>query len=170
MKIKKISARGNELQEFLNSKKADQMSFLDTVSAIAAQVKAEGDQAIFALTEKFDGVRLNADNFRVSSEEIDDAYEQVGDEYLDALLKAVDNLFAYHERQLRNSWMETDAAGNITGQIFSPLERVGVYVPGGTAAYPSSVLMNVIPAQTAGVREIAMVSPPGKMAGLIHIR
>lgn len=162
MKIKKISARGNELQEFLNSKKADQMSFLDTVSAIAAQVKAEGDQAIFALTEKFDGVRLNADNFRVSSEEIDDAYEQVGDEYLDALLKAVDNLFAYHERQLRNSWMETDAAGNITGQIFSPLERVGVYVPGGTAAYPSSVLMNVIPAQTAGVREIAVVSPPGK--------
>ena len=75
MKIKKISARGNELQEFLNSKKADQMSFLDTVSAIAAQVKAEGDQAIFALTEKFDGVRLNADNFRVSSEEIDDGFE-----------------------------------------------------------------------------------------------
>jgi len=107
-----------------------------------------------------------SDNFRVSDEEIDKAYDLVDDEYLSALRHAIDNIYEFHLRQLRNSWMEPDENGNILGQVFRPLERVGIYVPGGTAAYPSSVLMNAIPAQVAGVKEIAMVSPPAKDGSL----
>ena len=94
--------------------------------------------------------------------EIDAAYEQVDDEYIFSLQSAIDNIDLFHYRQLKNSWMEPDEKGNILGQLFRPLRRVGIYVPGGTAAYPSSVLMNAIPAQVAGVEQIAMVSPPDR--------
>lgn len=162
MEIKRIAAGSLELDKFLSQNKADMHSFATSVQNIAAAIKAGGDEAIFELTRKFDGAELNKDNFLVSADEIDQAYEKVDDEYLFALSKAIDNIVVFHERQLRNSWMEPDEMGNILGQVYRPLERVGIYVPGGTAAYPSSVLMNAIPAQVAGVREIAMVSPPDK--------
>jgi histidinol dehydrogenase len=162
MEIKRIAAGSLELDKFLSQNKADMHYFATSVQNIAAAIKAGGDEAIFELTRKFDGAELNKDNFLVSADEIDQAYEKVDDEYLFALSKAIDNIVVFHERQLRNSWMEPDEMGNILGQVYRPLERVGIYVPGGTAAYPSSVLMNAIPAQVAGVREIAMVSPPDK--------
>ena len=112
------------------------------------------------------GAAIDHSNFKVSEEEIEKAYSLVDDEYLHALRHAIDNIYGFHLRQLRNSWMEPDESGNILGQIFRPLQRVGIYVPGGTAAYPSSVLMNAIPAQVAGVNEIAMVTPPAQDGSL----
>jgi len=132
------------------------------VAKIGRQVEQGGNQAIFELTRRFDGAEISLDNFRVSDSEIDAAYEQVDDEYIFSLQSAIDNIALFHSRQLKNSWMEPDEKGNILGQLFRPLRRVGIYVPGGTAAYPSSVLMNAIPAQVAGVEQIAMVSPPDR--------
>ncbi len=129
---------------------------------IGAEVKARGNQAIFDYTGRFDGAVINPENFLVSEAEIEEAYEVVDDDYIFALQAAIDNITLFHSRQLRNSWMEPDERGTILGQVFRPLERVGIYVPGGTAAYPSSVLMNAIPALVAGVEEIAMVTPPDK--------
>jgi len=162
MKIRRINADSLELEAFLARNKSDLQAFASRVQDIAEQVKERGDQAIFDLTRKFDGAAINHDNFLVTADEIDEAYEKVDDDYLFALSKAIDNIAAFHERQLKNSWMEPDENGNILGQIYRPLERVGIYVPGGTAAYPSSVLMNAIPAQVAGVKEIVMVSPPNR--------
>ncbi|MEN6461194.1 MAG: histidinol dehydrogenase [Syntrophomonas sp.] len=162
MKIKRISTSD---QDFIASIKATQLNNNDyeaSVAEIGRQVKEKGNQAIFELTQKYDGALLNADNFLVSEAEIEEAYEQVSDEYLFAIRKAIENIFNYHYKQMRNSWMEPDETGNIMGQLFRPLKRAGIYVPGGTAAYPSSVLMNAIPAQVAGVEEIAMVTPPDK--------
>lgn len=162
MKIRRINADSLELDAFLSRNKSDLQSFASSVENIAEQIKKRGDQAIFDLTKKFDGAVINQENFLVTADEIDEAYEMVDDDYLFALSKAIDNVSAFHKRQLKNSWMEPDENGNILGQIYRPLERVGIYVPGGTAAYPSSVLMNAIPAQVAGVKEIVMVSPPNR--------
>nr|WP_054692378.1 histidinol dehydrogenase [Syntrophomonas palmitatica] len=141
---------------------ADIKEYEQRVQDIAEEVKKNGDQAVFAFTRRFDGAEITPDNFRVSDAEIEAAYESVDDDYIFAIQAAIDNIASFHAKQLRNSWMEPDDRGNILGQIFRPLERVGIYVPGGTAAYPSSVLMNAIPAQVAGVAEIAMVTPPDK--------
>ncbi|WP_374723278.1 histidinol dehydrogenase [Calidifontibacillus erzurumensis] len=130
------------------------------VLEILANVKKQGDEALFAYTEKFDGVKLAS--LKVSPEEIAAAYEVIDDELVGYIREARDNIYNYHRRQVRQSWITTEADGTILGQKITPLDAVGVYVPGGTAAYPSSVLMNVIPAQVAGVGRIAMVSPPGK--------
>jgi histidinol dehydrogenase len=132
---------------------------------ILAEVRAGGDTAVLAFTEKFDGVRISA--MRVSQAEIEEAKSQVSPEVTRALEEAAENIRVYHEKQLRNSWMQTSESGTILGQIIRPLKRVGLYVPGGRAAYPSSVLMNAVPAKVAGVKEVAMVTPPNK-EGKIH--
>ncbi|MFF2889534.1 histidinol dehydrogenase [Paenibacillus sp. NPDC057967] len=127
---------------------------------IVADVKAEGDAALLRYTEQHDKVKLDAASLRVTQEEIDAAYDRVDAAFLTALREAAANIRKFHEKQLRNSWMDLQPDGTMLGQIMRPLKRVGVYVPGGKAAYPSSVLMNVIPAQVAGVPEIVMVTPP----------
>lgn len=162
MKIRRFNLDQEELGAFFQSAQNDLKKIDDEVSAIGREVKTRGNQAIFELTRKFDGAVLTEEYFRVSAEEIDQAYDWVDDEYLGALWGAIDNIRAFHVRQRKNSWMEPDDQGIIRGQILRPVERAGIYVPGGTAAYPSSVLMNVIPAQVAGVEEIVMVSPPNR--------
>ncbi len=162
MKLRRIKASSAELNTFLQSNYDDMKQYEDSVKEIGREVKQRGNQAVFDFNLKFDGATINEDNFMVSEAEFDEAYDAVDDEYIFALRAAIDNIAAFHSRQLKNSWMEPDERGCILGQIFRPLERVGIYVPGGTAAYPSSVLMNAIPAQVAGVEEIVMVSPPGQ--------
>lgn len=130
------------------------------VQSIIAEVRASGDQALRTFTEKFDRVAL--DDFVVTDDEISEAYKSVSSQLVEIIKEAADNIRNYHEKQLRPSWMTTEENGTMLGQKITPLDSVGVYVPGGTAAYPSSVLMNVIPAKTAGVQRIVMVSPPGQ--------
>lgn len=139
-----------------------------SVRTIVADVKKEGDTALLRYTEKFDGVRLEPEELRVTPEELQAAYSQVEPSFVEAIAAAAANIRAFHQRQKRNSWMDLQPDGSLLGQIIRPLKRVGVYVPGGKAAYPSSVLMNVIPAQVAGVPEIVMVTPPatGGTAGI----
>lgn len=132
----------------------------EAVKHIVAAVKQEGDAALLRFTEKFDGTKLEAGALRVTQEELKAAYERVEPSFVTAIAVAAVNIRAFHSRQKRNSWMDVQPDGSLLGQIIRPLKRVGVYVPGGKAAYPSSVLMNVIPAQVAGVPEIVMVTPP----------
>jgi len=127
---------------------------------IVADVKTEGDAALLRYTEQHDRVKLDAASLRVTQEEIQAAYEHVDADFLTAIREAAVNIRVFHEKQMRTSWMDLQQDGTLLGQIMRPLKRVGVYVPGGKAAYPSSVLMNVIPAQVAGVPEIVMVTPP----------
>ncbi len=149
-----------EFEHFLSTSYADIEGIEARVREIGHQVRSRGDEALFDLTRQLDGADIGLHNFQVKRKEIDEAYELVGDKYLTALQAAIRNLTEFHRRQLKNSWMEPDDLGNIMGQLYRPLKRAGIYVPGGTAAYPSSVLMNAIPAQVAGVEEIAMVTPP----------
>lgn len=130
------------------------------VREIVAGIKQEGDAALLRYTERFDGVALTPAQLRVTPEELEEAYSRVEESFVTAIRAAAENIRAFHARQKRNSWMDLQPDGTILGQIIRPLKRVGVYVPGGKAAYPSSVLMNVIPAQIAGVPEIVMVTPP----------
>ena len=132
----------------------------DIVKEIIATVKEGGDQALKAYTEKFDSVQLSS--LVVTEDEIEEAYNEVSEEMVAIIKEAAENIRSFHEKQKRNSWITTEKNGTILGQKVTPLDSVGVYVPGGTAAYPSSVLMNVVPAQVAGVKRIVMVSPPGK--------
>ncbi len=162
MKIRRLKANTPELDNFIQANYADMKKYEAGVAEIEAIVTEQGDQGVFELTAKYDKAIITPENFRVSEEDIKHAYAQVDDEYIIAIQNAIDNITDFHARQLRNSWMEPDSRGNILGQIHRPLRRVGIYVPGGTAAYPSSVLMNAIPALVAGVEEIAMVSPPDK--------
>ncbi|MGA9289345.1 MAG: histidinol dehydrogenase, partial [Anaerobacillus sp.] len=128
------------------------------VLSILEQVKTTGDEAVKANTKKFDGAILN--DLRVSDEEIDRAYLDLSVELIETIRQAATNIQTFHERQRRQSWFTTSEDGTMIGQKVTPLDSVGVYVPGGKAAYPSSVLMNVIPAIAAGVNRIAMVTPP----------
>ncbi|WP_336790960.1 histidinol dehydrogenase [Paenibacillus sp. MMO-177] len=132
----------------------------ETVRQIVEAIKAEGDAALLRYTEQLDRVRIDASSLRVTQEEINAAYDKVDAAFLTAIREAAVNIRVFHEKQKRNSWMDLQPDGTMLGQILRPLKRVGVYVPGGKAAYPSSVLMNVIPAQVAGVPEIVMVTPP----------
>lgn len=133
----------------------------DAVNNILTNVKDNGDLALFEYTEKFDKVKLTAETIKVTDEEIAEAYEQVDDELIRVIKLAMKNIEDYHEMQKEESWFDSKPDGTILGQKITPLSRVGVYVPGGKAAYPSSVLMNVIPAKVAGVDEIIMCTPPG---------
>ncbi|PZE19301.1 histidinol dehydrogenase [Paenibacillus xerothermodurans] len=128
------------------------------VKSIIEHVRSEGDAALRSFAQEFDGVTV--DQLRVSEAEIQAAYARVDESFLAAIREAADNIRRFHEKQKRTSWMDLQADGSILGQIMRPLRRVGLYVPGGKAAYPSSVLMNAIPAQVAGVPEIVMVTPP----------
>ena len=137
------------------------------VKEIVARVREEGDAALFDYTARFDKVTLTAETVQVSREEIDKAYEAATPEWLEAMREAARRITVFHEKQKTNTWMNFDPAISL-GQKITPLSRVGVYVPGGTAAYPSSVLMNVLPAKVAGVKDIVMVTPPGKDGGVSY--
>ncbi|GLI09348.1 histidinol dehydrogenase [Paenibacillus tyrfis] len=130
----------------------------ESVQRIIEEVRRDGDAALRKFAQQFDGVKI--EELRVTQEEIEAAYAQVDESFLTALREAAVNIRRFHEKQMRNSWMDLQADGSILGQVIRPLRRVGLYVPGGKAAYPSSVLMNAIPAQVAGVPEIVMVTPP----------
>ena len=132
------------------------------VAAIIDDIKTRRDEAVFEYTKKFDGFELNSDNILVTEEEIKAAYEEIDPKLVEIIRKALINIRDYHAKQKRNSWFDSTDKGTILGQKITPLQRVGVYVPGGKAAYPSSVLMNVVPAKVAGVDEIIMTTPPGK--------
>ncbi len=137
------------------------------VKEIVSRIRDEGDAALFEYTARFDKAKINADNVLVTREEIEKAYEAASPEWLEAMREAAKRITAFHEKQKQNTWINFDAAISL-GQKVTPLKRVGVYVPGGTAAYPSSVLMNVLPAKVAGVKEIIMVTPPGKDGGISY--
>ena len=130
------------------------------VADIIANVRAKGDAALFEYCEKFDKVRL--DSLRVTEQEIDEAFAEVPADFLRILRLAAENIRRFHEKQKRNSFILNEQAGIVMGQKVTPVDRAGLYVPGGTAAYPSTVLMDAIPAKIAGVPEVVMVTPPGK--------
>ena len=134
----------------------------EAVNNILTNVKDNGDLALFEYTEKFDKVKLTAETIKVTDEEIEEAYAETDDELIRVIRLAMKNIEEYHEMQKEESWFDSKPDGSILGQKITPLSRVGVYVPGGKAAYPSSVLMNVIPAKVAGVDEIIMCTPPGR--------
>ena len=140
----------------------DYTPYLAPVEAILADVRKRGDEALFELTEIFDHFPLSPDNLRVTEQEVREACEEVGEELMRVIRASAANIRSFHEKQVRTSWIDTSRPGIILGQRVTPLESAGVYVPGGKAAYPSSVLMNVIPAKVAGVRRIVMVTPPGR--------
>lgn len=132
-----------------------------TVAEIIERVKREGDSSIFALAKQYDGCTLTKDLFQVTREEIEEAYSLLDPDFIQVMKKAAENIRTYHEKQVRNSWFETREDGSILGQKITPIATVGVYVPGGKAVYPSSTLMNVIPAKVAGVERIVMTTPAG---------
>ena len=136
--------------------------FEAAVADILANVKAKGDEALFSYTKEFDKVEISADTIRVTEKEIQEAYEAVDASLLEVIRKALVNIRSYHEKQRQNSWFTSSPNGTMLGQKVTPLNRVGVYVPGGKAVYPSSVLMNIVPAKVAGVPHIIMTTPPGK--------
>lgn len=136
--------------------------FEASVAAILADVKEKGDEAVFDYTKRFDGADINAANIVVTKKEIDEAYSLVNEQLVEVIRKALVNIREYHAKQKQYSWFDSTPNGTILGQKVTPLNRVGVYVPGGKAAYPSSVLMNIIPAKVAGVSQIIMTTPPGK--------
>ncbi len=137
-------------------------SYADSVQEILDAVKEKGDEALFGYTEKFDGCKLTPETVQVTEEEIAAAYEKVGQDLVEVIRKALKNIREYHEKQKQYSWFDSKPDGTILGQKVTALASVGVYVPGGKAAYPSSVLMNIVPAQVAGVEKIVMVTPPDK--------
>lgn len=156
------TSKKNILTDLLRRDPNQYGSYAGTVQSIIDDVKEHGDEAIFSYTEKFDGAHITADTIRVTDEEIEEAMAQVEPELLEVMKKSMKNIRAYHEKQRRQSWFDSQPDGTILGQKITALESVGVYVPGGKAAYPSSVLMNIIPAEVAGVKRIVMVTPPGK--------
>ena len=136
--------------------------FEAAVADILANVKEEGDEALFSYTKEFDKVEVTPETIRVTEEEIEEAYKAVDASLLEVIRKALVNIRSYHEKQRQNSWFTSTENGTMLGQKVTPLNRVGVYVPGGKAVYPSSVLMNIVPAKVAGVPHIVMTTPPGK--------
>ncbi|MBM6947487.1 histidinol dehydrogenase [Mordavella massiliensis] len=152
----------NLLEDLLKRSPNQYGQYEEGVARILADVKEKGDEALFSYTEKFDHAKISADTIRVTQEEIREAYSLAGEELVSVIRKALVNIRAYHEKQRQYSWFDSRPDGTLLGQKVTPLQRVGVYVPGGKAAYPSSVLMNVLPAKVAGVEEIVMVTPPGK--------
>ena len=164
MRIQKLNSdtKKNLLEDLLKRSPNNYGQYEASVKEILDKVKEEKDAAVFAYTAKFDGAELTADTIEVTEAEIEEAYAQVNDTLLTVIRKAKDNIESYHAKQRQNSWFDSKPDGTILGQKITPLHRVGVYVPGGKAVYPSSVLMNVMPAKVAGVDEIIMVTPPGK--------
>lgn len=165
MRIIKLdeSSKINILNDLLKRSPNNYDNFADSVNAILANVKENGDKALFQYTKDFDKADINASNIKVTEEEIKEAYDRLENpELVQVIRRSLKNIKEYHEKQKQYSWFDSKPDGSILGQKVTPLSRVGVYVPGGKAAYPSSVLMNVIPAKVAGVEQIVMVTPPGK--------
>ena len=164
MRIQKLTeeTKQNLLQDLLKRSPDSYGEYEERVAAILKQVKEKGDEALFAYTEQFDHAHLTKETVRVSEEEIAEAYEKTDEKLIGVIRKALENIRSYHEKQKQYSWFDSKPDGTLLGQKVTPLKRVGVYVPGGKAVYPSSVLMNVIPARIAGVDEIIMVTPPGR--------
>ena len=164
MRILKLTkeTQNNILEKLLKRSPNSYGEFESRVNDIIQNVREKRDEAIFEYTLKFDGATINQDNIRVTEEEIKEAYEQVDPKLLDVIRKALVNIRDYHAKQKQYSWFDSDESGIILGQKVTPLKTVGVYVPGGKAVYPSSVLMNVIPAKVAGVSNIIMTTPCGK--------
>ena len=164
MRILKLTkeTQNNILENLLKRSPNSYGEFESRVNDIIQNVREKRDEAIFEYTLKFDGATINQDNIRVTEEEIKEAYEQVDQKLLDVIRKALVNIRDYHAKQKQYSWFDSDESGIILGQKVTPLKTVGVYVPGGKAVYPSSVLMNVIPAKVAGVSNIIMTTPCGR--------
>ena len=158
--IRLLKSGDQAIDKILKKEYSDQAVYEERVSEILQNVRDRGDAALLEYTARFDNARLTSETLRVSQEEIEAAYREVDQDFVKAIQVARDNIRSFHSKQLRNSWLETSEDGTVLGQIVRPLERVGIYVPGGTANYPSSVLMNAVPAQVAGVSEIVMVAPP----------
>ena len=157
------NSKKNILEDLLKRSPNNYDQFADSVNEILFHVKKNGDEALFEYTKKFDNADINASNILVTEEEIKEAYDSLENKELVKIIrKSLNNIKEYHEKQKQYSWFDSKTDGSMLGQKVTPLERVGVYVPGGKSAYPSSVLMNVIPAKVAGVDEIIMVTPPGK--------
>lgn len=154
--------RSNILNDLLKRSPNHYSEYEKTVSEILNSVREKGDQALFEYTRKFDHFDLNAGNIRVTEEEIKDAYDQLDAGLVEVIRRSAENIRSFHEKQLRSSWFDTKEDGSLLGMKYMPIRRAGVYVPGGKAAYPSSVLMNVIPAKVAGVKEILMTTPPSQ--------
>lgn len=164
MRIQKLDSRSkkNLLEDLLKRSPNQYGQYEEGVAKILSRIKEEGDNALFAYTEEFDHAKIDKNNIRVTEEEIREAYEQIDSGLVDIIRETMENIRVYHEKQKQYSWFDSKSDGTILGQKVTPLQRVGVYVPGGKAAYPSSVLMNVIPAKVAGVDEIVMTTPPGR--------
>ncbi|SDA39795.1 histidinol dehydrogenase [Lachnospiraceae bacterium G11] len=150
------------LNDLLKRSPNNYKEYEDVVEEIVNDVRDRGDVALFEYTLKFDKCKIDESNVEVTRAEIEDAYKKLDDSLIEVLKKAASNIRSYHELQKRNSWISTREDGVILGQKITAIEKAGVYVPGGTAAYPSSVLMNIIPAKVAGVEEIIMLTPPNK--------
>lgn len=164
MKIQRLDqeTKKNLLEDLLKRSPNQYSAYEKDVAKILEDVKREGDEALFGYTARFDGAHLDAETVRVTEQEIQEAYDQVDEELIGIIRRALHNIRTYHEKQRQNSWFDSRQDGTILGQKVTALARVGVYVPGGKAAYPSSVLMNIAPAKAAGVDEIIMVTPPDK--------
>ncbi|MGM0923122.1 MAG: histidinol dehydrogenase [Bacillota bacterium] len=157
MRIESLSGNFASLKRSIDSGTEAQR---EAVKNIIGDVKKKGDASLFAYAEKFDSVRLSS--LRVSEAEVEAAYQELDRDLVEIIREAAENIRFFHEKQKRESWITYKEDGTMLGQKITPLDAVGVYVPGGTAAYPSSVLMNVIPAQTAGVKRIVLISPPNR--------
>lgn len=156
------NTKKNLLKDLLKRSPSSYGTYEQTVSEIVNNVKENGDKAVFDYTEKFDHFALNSGNIRVTEEEIKEAYKEIPEDLIEVYRHSAANIRTFHEKQLRQSFIETRPDGSILGQRITPIEKAGVYVPGGKAAYPSSVLMNVIPAKVAGVPKIVMTTPCNK--------
>ncbi len=157
-----IKPADGRLDELLQHRSVDLQRVDERVKEIIDTVRHGGDDGLCQLIAGLDGVRLTPSQIKVREEEIRAAYQQVNEDFLAALRAAAQNITRYHRRQLRNSWLDAQDDGTVLGQLITPLHRVGIYVPGGKASYPSSVLMNAIPAAVAGVEEIVMATPPDR--------
>ncbi len=151
----------NLLRELLKRSPGQYGAYEETVAAIVENVKKNGDAALFSYTEQFDRCRLDASTVRVSGEELEEAYAQVDAGFVEVMQKSAANIRSFHEKQRRSGWFETREDGTIMGMKILPIAVAGIYAPGGKAAYPSSVLMNVIPAKVAGVERVILCTPPG---------
>ncbi len=154
--------RNDILTQLLKRSPDSYQGYEERVQEILSRVRQEGDAAVFDYTRRFDGVDITSEKVRVTREEIDEAYRAVDASLLEVIRKSLVNIRSYHEKQKRYSWFDSTEAGTILGQKITPLSIAGVYVPGGKAVYPSSVLMNVVPAKVAGVPRIVMTTPPEK--------
>ena len=162
MRIMKLTgdSRKGALEALLGRSPAGYSEYEETVRQIIEDVRARGDEAVFELEEKFDRCRLDRDSIRVSRQEIEEAYGKLDPAFVEVIRRSAANIRAYHEKQVTQSWITTSGDGTILGQKVTPIETSGCYVPGGRAVYPSSVLMNVIPAEVAGVERIVIATPP----------